>query len=145
MVTDALASEFGRLHRAIVAGADADHPDLPAAIAALVSNIDVYRSDYRGLSLTMPKALAATVAREPELADPLQIVATTLAAGGEPVVRLQQLCGAATAKAIEDCAFYRDARLVSLNEVGGDPRCSASAPRNFTTARRCGQRCGHTR
>ena len=26
-----------------------------------------------------------------------------------------------TAKAVEDCYFYRDARLVSLNEVGGDP------------------------
>ena len=28
---------------------------------------------------------------------------------------------AMTAKAIEDTLFYRDARLVSLNEVGGDP------------------------
>jgi (1->4)-alpha-D-glucan 1-alpha-D-glucosylmutase len=36
-------------------------------------------------------------------------------------VRLQQLCGAATAKSMEDCLFYRDARLVSLNEVGGEP------------------------
>jgi (1->4)-alpha-D-glucan 1-alpha-D-glucosylmutase len=26
-----------------------------------------------------------------------------------------------TAKAVEDCLFYRDARLVSLNEVGGEP------------------------
>jgi (1->4)-alpha-D-glucan 1-alpha-D-glucosylmutase len=39
----------------------------------------------------------------------------------EPAVRLQQLCGAATAKSMEDCLFYRDARLVSLNEVGGEP------------------------
>jgi (1->4)-alpha-D-glucan 1-alpha-D-glucosylmutase len=36
-------------------------------------------------------------------------------------MRLQQLCGAVVAKATEDCLFYRDARLVSLNEVGGDP------------------------
>ena len=35
--------------------------------------------------------------------------------------RLQQLCGAVTAKAVEDTLFYRDARLVSLNEVGGTP------------------------
>ena len=27
-----------------------------------------------------------------------------------------------TAKSVEDCLFYRDARLVSLNEVGGEPR-----------------------
>ena len=39
----------------------------------------------------------------------------------EAAVRLQQLCGAATAKSMEDCLFYRDARLVSLNEVGGEP------------------------
>lgn len=34
---------------------------------------------------------------------------------------MNQLCGAATAKAVEDCLFYRDPRLVSLNEVGGEP------------------------
>ena len=44
-----------------------------------------------------------------------------MADGGEAAVRLQQLCGAVTAKAVEDCLFYRDARLVSLNEVGGEP------------------------
>jgi hypothetical protein len=27
-----------------------------------------------------------------------------------------------TAKAVEDCHFYRDARLVALNEVGGEPQ-----------------------
>ena len=37
-------------------------------------------------------------------------------------MRLQQLCGAVTAKSMEDCLFYRDARLVSLNEVGGEPQ-----------------------
>jgi (1->4)-alpha-D-glucan 1-alpha-D-glucosylmutase len=75
--TDTLASELRRLRRSVVAIVGADHPRLPEAIAALVSHIGVYRSDY--------------------------------------------LSGAATAKSIEDCLFYRDARLVSLNEVGGDP------------------------
>jgi (1->4)-alpha-D-glucan 1-alpha-D-glucosylmutase len=46
-------------------------------------------------------------------------------------VRLQQLCGAATAKSMEDCLFYRDARLVSLNEVGGEPDRSASVSPSF--------------
>jgi (1->4)-alpha-D-glucan 1-alpha-D-glucosylmutase len=31
------------------------------------------------------------------------------------------VCGAVTAKSVEDCLFYRTARLVSLQEVGGDP------------------------
>ena len=39
----------------------------------------------------------------------------------EFVVRFQQTCGPAMAKAIEDTAYYRYVRLVGLNEVGGDP------------------------
>lgn len=35
--------------------------------------------------------------------------------------RLQQLTGPVMAKGVEDTAFYRYHRLVSLNEVGGDP------------------------
>jgi (1->4)-alpha-D-glucan 1-alpha-D-glucosylmutase len=34
----------------------------------------------------------------------------------------QQFCAPVAAKGIEDTAFYRYGRLVSLNEVGGDPR-----------------------
>jgi (1->4)-alpha-D-glucan 1-alpha-D-glucosylmutase len=43
------------------------------------------------------------------------------AARDEFVVRFQQTCGPAMAKAIEDTAYYRYVRLVGLNEVGGDP------------------------
>jgi (1->4)-alpha-D-glucan 1-alpha-D-glucosylmutase len=119
--TETLAAELGRLRRSIVAAAGADHPQLPTAVAALLTHIDVYRSDYRGLAAILPAALAATQSAAPELDVPLQLIATALARGGEPASRLQQLCGAVTAKAVEDCLFYRDARLVSLNEVGGEP------------------------
>jgi (1->4)-alpha-D-glucan 1-alpha-D-glucosylmutase len=119
--TDTLAAELGRLRRSIVVATGTDHPQLPAAVAALLTHIDVYRSDYRGLSAILPAALAVTHAAAPEFDVPLQLIATALAGGGEPAARLQQLCGAVTAKAIEDCLFYRDARLVSLNEVGGEP------------------------
>src|SRR5207244_2440427 len=37
------------------------------------------------------------------------------------VTRFQQTTPAVTAKGVEDTAFYRYARLVALNEVGGDP------------------------
>ncbi len=40
----------------------------------------------------------------------------------EFVRKLQQVTGPVTAKAIEDTAFYIYNRLVSLNEVGGDPQ-----------------------
>jgi (1->4)-alpha-D-glucan 1-alpha-D-glucosylmutase len=37
------------------------------------------------------------------------------------VMRFQQLTGPAMAKGLEDTAFYRYARFLALNEVGGDP------------------------
>ncbi|HEX3545083.1 MAG TPA: malto-oligosyltrehalose synthase [Mycobacterium sp.] len=121
VVTDTLASELSRLRRAIVTATGTDHTGLPTAIANLVSHIHVYRCDYLSLSAILPTALAETASEQPELAEPLAIVSTALCDSAEVSVRLQQLCGAATAKSIEDCLFYRDARLVSLNEVGGEP------------------------
>jgi (1->4)-alpha-D-glucan 1-alpha-D-glucosylmutase len=120
--TDTLASELSRLRRCIVTAARADHPQLPEAVAALLANVGVYRSDYPGLSALLPTALAETEGAATELGRPLQLIATAIADTAEPAVRLQQLCGAVTAKAVEDCLFYRDARLVSLNEVGGEPQ-----------------------
>ena len=119
--TDTLSSELRRLCRSIVAAAGADDPLLPEAVAALLSHIEVYRSDYPGLAAILPAALAETEAAATELGPALQVIVAALARGGEPATRLQQLCGAVTAKAVEDCIFYRDARLVSLNEVGGEP------------------------
>ena len=118
---DSLASELHRLRRSIAAAAGTDHPLLPDAVAALLTHIDVYRSDYPGLAAILPSALAATQAAAPELGPALQVITAALARDAEPATRLQQLCGAVTAKAVEDCMFYRDARLVSLNEVGGEP------------------------
>ncbi|MCH9760395.1 MAG: malto-oligosyltrehalose synthase [Actinomycetia bacterium] len=120
-VTDTLASELRRLCRAVVAATGRDHERLPEAVAALLSHIGVYRSDYLTLTAVQPVAIAETTARDAELAEPLALLTTAMASRAEVGVRLQQLCGAASAKAIEDCLFYRDARLVSLNEVGGAP------------------------
>jgi (1->4)-alpha-D-glucan 1-alpha-D-glucosylmutase len=121
VATGTLASELARLRRAVSATAGADDPLLPEAVAVLLSHIDVYRSDYLGLAAVLPTAIAETQAARPELGPALQVLVAALAHGGEPAARLQQLCGAVTAKAVEDCLFYRDARLVSLNEVGGEP------------------------
>ena len=52
----------------------------------------------------------------------LDRVAPVLADGSAPATqRFQQTSGMVMAKGVEDCAFYRWARLTSLNEVGGDP------------------------
>jgi (1->4)-alpha-D-glucan 1-alpha-D-glucosylmutase len=120
-VTDTLHSERDRLCRAITAATDHAHPQLGEAVAELLSHIGVYRSDYLSLAAVLSIALAETVVARPDLAEPLAVVSVAVGAGGEAAVRLQQLCGAATAKSMEDCLFYRDPRLVSLNEVGGEP------------------------
>lgn len=118
--TGVLAGELARVCRAVRSATGTSHPDLPAAIAALLARVGVYRSDYPALSGVLGEAMAATVAAEPERAAPLEILAAALT-HPEVSARLQQLCGAMAAKAVEDCHFYRDARLVSLNEVGGEP------------------------
>ncbi|WP_193047485.1 malto-oligosyltrehalose synthase [Mycolicibacterium baixiangningiae] len=120
-VTTTLGSELARLCRTIVAATGQDHPELPAAVAAVISHLGVYRSDYPALSTVLPVAIAETLSEQPHFAPALQIVSSALSASRETAARFQQLCGAATAKAMEDCLFYRDARLVSLNEVGGEP------------------------
>ncbi len=135
-INETLRSELGRLCRAIVAAADDDHPDLAAAVAALLSHIGVYRSDYLSLATVLPVALAETADEAPHFAEPLAIIAVAIATSTEVAARLQQLCGAATAKSMEDCLFYRDARLISLNEVGGEPEWFGVGAAEFHDRRR---------
>ena len=129
-VTDLLASELARLCRVIEQSTGTSHPLLADAIAALLATVGVYRCDYQALSGVLGSALAATVAADPKLTEPLSIIAVALT-DTEPAARFQQLCGAMTAKSVEDCYFYRDARLVSLNEVGGDPWRFGVSPAEF--------------
>ncbi|MFO1057708.1 MAG: malto-oligosyltrehalose synthase [Dongiaceae bacterium] len=51
-------------------------------------------------------------------------------------MKLQQYTGPVMAKALEDTSFYRYARLLSLNEVGGDPRQFAVSLAAFHHANR---------
>ncbi|MGH2807805.1 MAG: malto-oligosyltrehalose synthase [Actinomycetota bacterium] len=50
---------------------------------------------------------------------------------GELAMRFQQISGPVMAKGVEDTLFYRFNRLVSLNEVGGDPTRFGIAPDEF--------------
>jgi (1->4)-alpha-D-glucan 1-alpha-D-glucosylmutase len=49
-------------------------------------------------------------------------------------MRAQQISGPVMAKGMEDTAFYRYHRLISLNEVGGDPRRFGISPASFHRA-----------
>lgn len=47
------------------------------------------------------------------------------------ILRFQQLSAPVMAKGLEDTAFYVDARFISLNEVGGDPKHFGNTPADF--------------
>lgn len=49
----------------------------------------------------------------------------------EVIVRFQQVCGAVTAKGVEDTAFYRWTHLTSLCEVGASPTVFSLDPDRF--------------
>src|SRR5437660_12842989 len=58
--------------------------------------------------------------------------------GWRTAMQFQQVTGPVMATASEDTAFYRDFRLLALNEVGGDPRrfgMSAAAFHHLTLER----------
>ncbi len=57
-------------------------------------------------------------------------------AADEFLVRFQQTCGPAMAKAIEDTAYYRYVRLVGLNEWAAIRPGWACRPRTSTSSRR---------
>jgi (1->4)-alpha-D-glucan 1-alpha-D-glucosylmutase len=94
--------------------------DAEALIPALAS-LPLYRTyaePWSGL-VTEEDRAAIAAARIPE---PIaQALLLDEPAPAEFITRFQQTTPAVMAKGVEDTAFYRYARLVALNEVGGDP------------------------
>ncbi|MFD4368776.1 malto-oligosyltrehalose synthase [Rhodococcus sp. NPDC058521] len=125
--------EMRRLARAVEreSSMSTDREELTRALVELVARIPVYRTDYAPLRGILPRTLDALSVELPSLRRSWDAVTVALAAQGEAAVRLQQICGAVTAKAIEDCLFYRTARLVSSQEVGGDPGRFGMSPTEF--------------
>ncbi len=111
----------------------------------LVACFPVYRSylDRDGASPedreTLAHALAEAVRRRGGV-DPVvlewleQRLLGQGAEGLELALRVQQFTGPVAAKGIEDTALYRHQRLVSLNEVGGDPSRFGLSPAAFHAA-----------
>ncbi|MGH3854771.1 MAG: malto-oligosyltrehalose synthase [Pseudonocardiaceae bacterium] len=118
VATGMLSAELRRL-----AALAPEVPDAADALAEVLACFPVYRSylpeDGAG---HLKQALAAAAHRCPELATTLAVLAPRLRdPADELAVRLQQSSGAVMAKAVEDTAYYRWTRFVTLNEVGGDP------------------------
>ena len=109
--------------------------DLREALRAVLAAFPVYRTYVRpGRPTTavdrehIAVAIHAAAAQHADVdAELLRFLGSVLA-GDEPgpdeqelAVRFQQVSAPVMAKGVEDTAFYRYQRLVSLNEVGGDP------------------------
>ncbi|MBV7296193.1 malto-oligosyltrehalose synthase [Corynebacterium sp. TAE3-ERU12] len=122
-----LAAEVRRLARALrrdnwsTGGANVDEELLIDTICQLVAAMPVYRADYESLSRVTSTVIAEMVVRFPSRVFALDLISAGLIAHGEAATRFAQVCGAVMAKGVEDTTFYRACRLVSTQEVGGDP------------------------
>ena len=122
-----LAAEVRRLARALrrdnwsTGGDNVTEDELIDTICELVAAMPVYRADYVSLSRVTSSVIQKMVARFPSRVFALDLISAGLVAQGEAATRFAQVCGAVMAKGVEDTTFYRACRLISLNEVGGDP------------------------
>jgi (1->4)-alpha-D-glucan 1-alpha-D-glucosylmutase len=131
IATEVLQTEVSRLVRLLapagstgpgvadVAGADT----LREAIVEVIAGLDVYRpfaSSPRTID-ALDRSAALATERHPEHRREIDAVRSHALRRGEFATRFAQTAAAVYAKGVEDTAFYRHARLLSLNEVGGDP------------------------
>lgn len=116
---------------------DIPHLDdqLRDAVGEIIASFHVYRTyigpdgtrlpnDEQVIRQAVEDARARRDYLEPAIFDRLELV-LLMEAGGEAgrsfALRFQQMTGPIMAKSLEDTVFYNFNRLVSLNEVGGDP------------------------
>ncbi|WP_222196106.1 malto-oligosyltrehalose synthase [Modestobacter italicus] len=135
-VTDGmLGSEVARLHRIV-----GDLPGVPAeqvteGLAELLASFPVYRSYLPDGREHLDETVAAVKQRRPDLAAAVDALHPLLgSAGTELATRFEQTSGPVMAKGVEDSAYYRWARFVALNEVGGDPARFGSTVAEFHEA-----------
>ena len=135
--TDELAAEIRRLAAAVrtdnwsAAGNSVSDDELQEVLVELIAAMPVYRADYESLSRVTSAVIAEKMMQRPEWQDALDLVATALISRSEANTRFAQVCGAVMAKGVEDTAFYRGSRLVSLQEVGGAPGRFGVSPAEF--------------
>lgn len=156
VLRELLASELNRLTSLFVdicerhrRHRDYTRDQLYRALLAVATCFPVYRTyvrtgegnvtarDRRYLLDAITRARARQPEMDPELFGFLQELLLLQRPGdleAELALRFQQLTGPAMAKGMEDTAFYRYFRLVSLNEVGGDPGHFGVTPGEFHQA-----------
>ena len=96
--------------------------DAGPALAEVAVTFEVYRSYLPDGAEDLDRALALAAKRRPELTETLTALSPRLHDPADELAqRMQQLSGATMAKGVEDTAYYRYSRFITLNEVGGDP------------------------
>ena len=128
-----LAPEVRRLVRAIrrETGSRCSETELNDAVVVAIARMPVYRSDYSPLAGLAARIVGDMHELAPGHEPSFNVLAQSLVNSGEASVRFQQVCGAVMAKSVEDRLFYRTARLVSRQEVGGNPASLAVSVAEF--------------
>ncbi|MET9326655.1 malto-oligosyltrehalose synthase [Tsukamurella sp. NPDC003166] len=124
-----LRPEFLRLARSVreETGTSVPIDALADAALAWMNEIPYYRDDYPVLHVpaanlrTYAHYQASFAEAVPGQATATEAVTAARSLGRDSAHRFAQLTGALTAKSLEDTSFYRAARLLSLQEVGGAP------------------------
>jgi (1->4)-alpha-D-glucan 1-alpha-D-glucosylmutase len=117
VVTELLPAEIRRM-----SGLAPEIPDVGQALGEVAIAFEVYRSYLPQGVEQLDHALDLVARRRPELAATLDQLSPRLHDHTDELARrMQQLSGATMAKGVEDTAYYRYARFVALNEVGGNP------------------------
>jgi (1->4)-alpha-D-glucan 1-alpha-D-glucosylmutase len=135
-VTDGmLGSEVARLVRVIGELPGIDVARQTEALAELLASFPVYRSYLPDGREHLDATVSAVRERRPDLVASVDALHPVLSqAGTEAATRFEQTSGPVMAKGVEDSAYYRWARFVALNEVGGDPARFGSTPEEFHAA-----------
>ncbi|MGY1622875.1 malto-oligosyltrehalose synthase [Geodermatophilus sp. SYSU D00965] len=137
-VTDGmLGSEVARLVRVIGELPGISREQQTETLAELLASFPVYRTYLPDGREHLAATVTAVRERRPDLAGAVDALYPVLAqAGTEAATRFEQTSGPVMAKGVEDSAYYRWARFVALNEVGGDPARFGSTVAEFHEAQR---------
>jgi (1->4)-alpha-D-glucan 1-alpha-D-glucosylmutase len=157
ILTTTLASELNTLANRLDRLSEADRTtrdftleSLRTALRETLAGLDIYRTygraegfndaDREAIESALLEAMEENPALEPSIFDFLRIVLIPSGEGGESLpakarldlaLKFQQLSGPVQAKSVEDTVFYRQAALISLNEVGGTPASTGLAAGDF--------------
>lgn len=134
-----LANRLARLAQSDRRTRDFTLNTLRQALVEVVACFPVYRTyivdkpsadDRRYLDWAVSRARRRSRAADATIFDFVRAAALGQSLGGKQTTaalafarKFQQFTAPVTAKGVEDTSFYRYHRLVSLNEVGGDPGC----------------------